>query len=119
MKLRMYSIYDKKSMIFHPPQFCHNDQHAMRMYHMDLSKPGMVMSQYPDDFSIYCVGEFEDHEGKITGFATPTYVIGLDVLLSGKAEEDGKTDTEISEEKRRIEESVTQPGRRVTSGAKP
>lgn len=61
----MYTIYDKKSQIYNPPQFCHNDQHAIRFFRMRFANDDTVIGQFPEDFDLYECGKFDDSNGKI------------------------------------------------------
>ena len=63
MKLQVYSVYDHKTEVFHAPNYFHNDGHALRELSMVLGKPNTAFTQYPEDFSIYQVGTFEDSKG--------------------------------------------------------
>lgn len=92
MVLRMYSVYDKKSQVYHPGQYCHNDPHALRFFSMQFENKDSVMGKYPEDFDIYRVGEFDDSTGLVKS-CTPEYIINVYALLNasnGRKMENGK-----------------------------
>lgn len=89
MKLRLYSIYDKKTKIHFPPMYCHNRGDAMRTLERTFSKPGTVQHDYPEDYQIYDVGEFDDATGQVTGQSLDFVCELTDIL--------GKPENESSE----------------------
>lgn len=64
--LKMYSIYDRKSKIHHPPNYCHNTAHAMRVFTSIFSQVEQVFNAYPEDFQIFEIGEWNDETGMVT-----------------------------------------------------
>lgn len=79
MKLRMYSIYDKKTKLYHPPAFCHNAGHAMRVFKGVFFDKNSMMSRFPVDYDIYDLGGFDDNSGEVAG-DKPTFICTLDSL---------------------------------------
>jgi hypothetical protein len=60
MKLKMYSVKDVLAEIYNKP-FCEiNDATASRVFKQSISE-----SPHPDDFILYCVGEYYDHLGEV------------------------------------------------------
>lgn len=53
--LRLYSIYDSKAEQFSPPQVYHNDM---------LALDKMLIKKYPEDFSLYYIGNLGDSDGR-------------------------------------------------------
>lgn len=62
--LRLYSIYDNKAEQFSPPQVYHNDMLALRAFERIVNDDKMLISSYPEDFSIYYVGDIGDSDGR-------------------------------------------------------
>lgn len=81
MQLEMFSIYDVKSKIYHPPVYCHNKGHALRMFEHEFSKPGTLMHQFPADFQVFQVGTWDDAIASLTGMQNPTLICNLADLL--------------------------------------
>lgn len=71
MKLRMYSIYDTVTDVFHPPFYAHNIGHAKRAIAEQISNTQSAYSKYPGDYVVYEVGEFDDSDGVIQMVTNP------------------------------------------------
>jgi len=87
MILRMYSVYDIKSKIYHPPQYCHNTGHATRMFTSQFQKAGSVMHDFPNDFQIFEVGSYDDQTAELEGLKNPTLVCSVADLITPAPEE--------------------------------
>ena len=74
MVTRLFSVYDKKSQIYHPPFHCHNEGHAKRMFTSFFKKQGTVFAEYPKDFQVWEIGKFDDSKGMISGSKNNTIV---------------------------------------------
>lgn len=61
--LRLYSIYDNKAEQFSPPQVYHNDMLALRAFEGLVNDDKMLINSYPEDFSIYYIGNIGDTDG--------------------------------------------------------
>lgn len=64
LKLRLYSIYDSKAEQFSPPQVYHNDMLALRAFEGIVNDDKMVINSYPEDFSLYYLGNLGDSDGR-------------------------------------------------------
>lgn len=62
--LRLYSIYDSKAEQFSPPQVYHNDMLALRAFEGLVNDDKMLINSYPEDFSIYYIGNISDTDGR-------------------------------------------------------
>lgn len=62
--LRLYSIYDSKAEQFSPPQVYHNDMLALRAFEGIVNDDKMLIKKYPEDFSLYYVGNLGDINGR-------------------------------------------------------
>jgi hypothetical protein len=62
--LRLYSIYDSKAEQFSPPQVYHNDMLALRGFEAIANDDKMLICKYPEDFSLYYVGNLGDTDGR-------------------------------------------------------
>ena len=60
--LRLYSIYDSKAE--RPPQVYHNDMLALRAFEGIVNDDKMLIKKYPEDFSLYYVGNLGDGDGR-------------------------------------------------------
>lgn len=62
--LRLYSIYDSKAEQFSPPQVHHNDMLALRAFEGLVNDEKTLINSYPEDFSLYYVGNLGDINGR-------------------------------------------------------
>ena len=62
--LRLYSIYDSKAEQFSPPQVYHNDMLALRAFEGIVNDDKMLIKKYPEDFSLYYVGNLGTSDGR-------------------------------------------------------
>lgn len=83
MKVNMYAVYDAKSGIYTHPICTVNEQTMLR--NMAIAKETEKMyQQFPEDFTVFKVGEYDDTTGKITNI-TPEAI--TNVAAIGKLEE--------------------------------
>ncbi|WNK12923.1 MAG: nonstructural protein [Microvirus sp.] len=66
-KVNAYCILDTKSTIFNQPHFLINDAVALRQFQMIVQDKESMISKYPEDYRLYCVGSFD----MLTGTFTP------------------------------------------------
>lgn len=62
--LRLYCIYDSKAEQFSPPQVYHNDMLALRAFEGLVNDDKTLINSYPEDFSLYYVGNLGDSDGR-------------------------------------------------------
>lgn len=62
--LRLYSIYDNKAEQFSPPQVYHNDMLALRAFEGLVNDDKTLINTYPEDFSLYYIGNIGDSDGR-------------------------------------------------------
>lgn len=61
--MRLYSIYDCKAEQFSPPQVYLNDMLALRAFEGIVNDDKMLIKKYPEDFTLYYVGNLGDSDG--------------------------------------------------------
>lgn len=68
MKSGVYSVFDRKAVLFGGLLFFANDEMAKRGA-LDLLREGgdTPMNRYPEDFDVYAVGEFDNSDGDLVG----------------------------------------------------
>lgn len=84
--MKLYSVKDIKADRFNGPIMFPNEAMARRAFASAVNSdhPGLL-SDYPEDAQIYCVGSFDDHSGAIT--PENTFVCtGLDLKKEDKHE---------------------------------
>lgn len=71
----MYSIRDQKSEVFNTPFFNKSHGEAERNFKTLVNDPKSMPGQYPADFDLYYLGEYDDNEGKFTPIDTPQHMV--------------------------------------------
>ena len=67
MITQVYSIYDKAAQAYITPFFMHNKALAMRAFQDNVNaKDENNISKHPEQFSLFCLGEYNDSTGQIT-----------------------------------------------------
>lgn len=61
----IYSVYDSKLITFMQPFVADNDQAAISIFTSAVSEPGTEPFNYPADYSLFRVGQFNDETGHI------------------------------------------------------
>lgn len=86
MKLNIYSIYDEKAEAYNTPQYLRHKGEAIRMLQTTLDNKETMISKYPKDYSLYCLGTFDDNKGEIEGIAVPVLIVRATELLIAEEE---------------------------------
>lgn len=89
MKLQVYSIYDLKTQVFFPPMLFHNEGHARRDILSEIKKGGGMMREYPADFELWRVGDWQDDTGQVEAITPGIRVCRIDELLPKDAAVEG------------------------------
>lgn len=55
----LFAVCDHAAGLFNPPWVAHNSVVARREFESAMMKPGSPWSEHPEDFSLWCVGEFD------------------------------------------------------------
>jgi len=72
---KAFSVKDLKAGAFAPPFFMPSVPPAIRAFGDAVLHRDELMSRHPDDFVLYCVGEFDDNLGLMAGYEVPEPVI--------------------------------------------
>lgn len=74
MIYQVFSVKDLKAAAFAPPFFMHRMEVAVRAFRDALRDPSHPMAQHPEDYVLYCLGEFDDNTGALLGIDEPILV---------------------------------------------
>lgn len=73
--LKIYSVRDSKGEVFNTPFFQKTHGEAERSFqHLCKDEKSMV-SQYPDDYDLWYLGEYDDSTGTIIPLSTPQHML--------------------------------------------
>lgn len=66
MKNKLYTLYDSKSETYAAPMAHSARGQAIRAFGDAVNKPGNTISDHPEDFTLFEIGEFDISTGEIT-----------------------------------------------------
>lgn len=74
--MRIFTVYDTKAAIYGQPFYAVTDGIALRMFSdaVNNNSPDNALNRYPEDFTLYYIGEFDDATGSVTGNLIPILV---------------------------------------------
>lgn len=81
MIVNIYSVLDRKASAFLPIFHARTDGEAMRMMRMTMMRGPSQFTDFPDDYHIYLLGEFDDATGEIQPQIKPLPVASISELL--------------------------------------
>lgn len=65
MKLKIYSVYDSKAKAYNSPFYLRNSGEATRGFSDVVNDGKSQISKYPEDYTLFELGEFDDEMGSI------------------------------------------------------
>lgn len=85
MILKMFSIRDMKSELFNPPFYAITLGEAERNFQSLVNDKQASINQYPEDYDLYYVGEYDNNTGKTQPLDTPQHLVKAVQLLKNQA----------------------------------
>lgn len=85
MKQKMFVIADTKAEIFNPPFFKNSHGEAERDFRTLVNdEKSQNINQYPEDFDLYYIGEYDMSSGKIESLPTPQHMLKAVTVKTAK-----------------------------------
>lgn len=81
MKTLMYVIHDSKAAIYNKPFFQLNRDVAIRTATDLANDPQSEVSRNPEDYSLFCIGEYDDETAQCDLKASPEHVANFHELV--------------------------------------
>lgn len=75
MKYSVYAIRDDRTESFLTPTCDLNDRTAARNFEHAVRQPNTLFYSHPQDYMLYCIGEYDERTGALVP-CTPRLVIG-------------------------------------------
>lgn len=75
MQLKVFSIRDSKTEIFNKPFYSITAGEAERSFQTLVNDPQSAVFNYPEDYDLYLLGDYDDVTGKLSALQTPQHVI--------------------------------------------
>lgn len=82
MLIQLYSVFDQKTRVFCKPFYAENDQTALRSFTYAANDPTQDVGRWPEDYSLYHLGAFDDHECVVTSGDKPTHLANALTLVT-------------------------------------
>lgn len=71
MKYKIFSIFDSKAENFNTPIFLPTEGQALRIFDDMVNSQDNEIAKHPEDYTLFCVGEFDSDQGLVTPLLTP------------------------------------------------
>lgn len=84
MDINIYTIYDQAAKAYMKPIFLNTDGMAIRAFQdaVNSDTPSDI-SQHPEQFTMFKIGEYDDQKGLINSYDSPEYLAAGHELLEG------------------------------------
>lgn len=87
MKLAVYTIHDRKAVVYHQPFYAPNDLVAVRMLEDTLRDGNTSLARHPSDYVCFHSGFFDDATGMLEPLPALRHVSDLLALMPEPAAE--------------------------------
>lgn len=77
----IYSIFDKKANVHRTQFFASDDASAVRTVGNAANDNRTDLCNYPNDFALYCIGEFDINNGVVSGFVPVKFIVEVGSLV--------------------------------------
>lgn len=83
--MNIYAVKDTKAGLFNAPFFQTNNVTALRTFALEVNRadPNNVLYNNPEDFELYCLGEFDNETGVIKPESKPNIIGTATTLAKG------------------------------------
>lgn len=86
MLIKVYSVYDKKTLAYNTPYFAATDGAATRSFQELAGDLSTTVGKYPHDYSLYYIGEYDIDKGQMIPVLPIRHVVDANALLVKQAE---------------------------------
>ena len=73
--MKIYSVYDKKSMVFGQLMTCQDEVQAKRCFERAVNDDDTMLFHYPEDFVLVEIGDFDEKTGGFESLAMPKQIL--------------------------------------------
>jgi hypothetical protein len=87
MQLQIFAIYDKKAEAHLNPFFLSQKGQALRELQQAVQNEKTMIFQYPEDFSLWKLGDFDNRTGILIPLVKPEFLEEASVYAKDKSEE--------------------------------
>lgn len=72
--MKLFAVYDKKAAAFGTPYTSQNDGTACRSFERACKDPSLEIHQFPDDYQLFALGDFDTESGAIGTHGYPCFI---------------------------------------------
>ena len=65
MKYKIFAVHDSKAEAFMTPFFMNTENQARRSFVDAMGNPELPFGRHPQDFTLFHIGSFNDHNGEV------------------------------------------------------
>lgn len=81
----IFSVYDMAAKRYLEPFFAPTMEFAIRGFREACETPGHQFSKFPEDYTLYQLGEFDPETGQITGLSPEVKLANAGAMIVGNA----------------------------------
>lgn len=83
MKLQIFAIYDSATRMYGTPMFMASQPQAVRAIGDEINRPqeDNQLYKHPEDFTLFCLGEWDNNTCEFTSNTPPTLVVRAQDLV--------------------------------------
>jgi len=86
MQSNAYVVYDNKALVYGVPFFAPSDGSAVRSFGDLANDADTTVGRHPGDFSLFCVGLYDDQNGALGAVSPLRHVIDASALVRIQAQ---------------------------------
>jgi len=80
---KLYSIYDRKMNVYMTPMYVTDIIEVTRQIYRALQDENSLLSQFPEDYEIYFLGEWHENHGLHKSLDKPQFELNITSLKKG------------------------------------
>jgi len=88
MITRAYSIFDRKSLVFHSPWFQPTDGAATRVLEDLVNDNATSIGKHPADYVLFFIGTYDDQKGAMSPVSPLVHIMDAIALVRGAVQVD-------------------------------
>lgn len=83
---KLFSVYDSKSGVYSAPFMEHSNASGIRAFETGCKDKNTMMFSYPQDYTLFELGTFDDQTAKYELLATPKSLVMAQELVAKESE---------------------------------
>lgn len=88
--MELYSIRDEKAGCSYEPQIFKTEVDAIRFFDQAIQNKNTMINKYPDDFTLYKIGVYDERAGAITDVKVEKVVTAAEIIRMKEAVNENK-----------------------------